>query len=309
MMSNPKPPGRRHAGHRATEAPSSRAGLERSPSATEGGGTAGPAWDERQFGSLVANVPGAVYRCVGGAWDLVFMSAEVENICGYPAADFLGDAPARTRASVIHPEDRDLVASTVDEAIARRLPFMIDYRIVHANGELRRAWERGRGVFDANGRLQFVDGVIFDHTEQERADQQHRLLFERNPQPMLVYDRETLRDRRRQRRAGRQLRLHARGVPRDDDPGPDAARGRRRAARVPRHATRRRASRARGRSSAYPWRHRRKDGTIIDVEVTSDDLVLDGRECRIALCQDVTERNRAAPSSRSRATRRSRRRT
>jgi signal transduction histidine kinase/ActR/RegA family two-component response regulator len=40
-------------------------------------------------------------------------------------------------------------------------------------------------------------------------------------------------------------------------------------------------------------RHRYKDGTIIDVEITSDDVVIDGRDCRIALCLNVTERNRA----------------
>ena len=41
------------------------------------------------------------------------------------------------------------------------------------------------------------------------------------------------------------------------------------------------------------WHHSFKDGTIIDVEVTSDDLVLDGRACRTVLSQDVTQRNLA----------------
>src|SRR6202034_3694792 len=49
-----------------------------------------------------------------------------------------------------------------------------------------------------------------------------------------------------------------------------------------------------GLSEARPRRHRRKDGSLIDVEVTSDDLVLGGRPCRVCLCLDVTERNRAA---------------
>jgi PAS domain S-box-containing protein len=44
--------------------------------------------------------------------------------------------------------------------------------------------------------------------------------------------------------------------------------------------------------SGLQSRHRYKDGTVIDVEITSDDLVLDGLECRIALCLNVTERNR-----------------
>jgi len=42
------------------------------------------------------------------------------------------------------------------------------------------------------------------------------------------------------------------------------------------------------------WRHRYKDGTVIDVEVTSANLVVGVRDCRIAVYHNVTERNRAA---------------
>ena len=41
------------------------------------------------------------------------------------------------------------------------------------------------------------------------------------------------------------------------------------------------------------WRHRKKDGTIIDVEVTANDLVFDERRARLVLANDVTERRRA----------------
>jgi PAS domain S-box-containing protein len=41
------------------------------------------------------------------------------------------------------------------------------------------------------------------------------------------------------------------------------------------------------------WRHRKKDGTIIDVEITSHALTLDGRAARIVLATDVTEHRRA----------------
>jgi PAS domain S-box-containing protein len=38
------------------------------------------------------------------------------------------------------------------------------------------------------------------------------------------------------------------------------------------------------------WKHRKKDGTLIDVEVSSHQLVLDGRPARAVLAHDVTER-------------------
>ena len=49
-----------------------------------------------------------------------------------------------------------------------------------------------------------------------------------------------------------------------------------------------------GYQHARPRRHLCKDGSILDVEVTSDDVVINGRRCRVCLCQDVGERNRAA---------------
>jgi PAS domain S-box-containing protein len=44
---------------------------------------------------------------------------------------------------------------------------------------------------------------------------------------------------------------------------------------------------------AQSRRHRYKGGRIVDVEVTSNDVMLDGRACIIASVQDVTERTRA----------------
>jgi PAS domain S-box-containing protein len=42
-----------------------------------------------------------------------------------------------------------------------------------------------------------------------------------------------------------------------------------------------------------PWRHRKKDGTLIDVEVTSDPLTFAGRPARLVVATDITERKRA----------------
>jgi signal transduction histidine kinase/ActR/RegA family two-component response regulator len=47
-------------------------------------------------------------------------------------------------------------------------------------------------------------------------------------------------------------------------------------------------------ASSYPGRQVMKDGTRIDIEVTSNNVELDGRPCRIALYHDVTARNQVA---------------
>jgi PAS domain S-box-containing protein len=38
------------------------------------------------------------------------------------------------------------------------------------------------------------------------------------------------------------------------------------------------------------WRHRRKDGSVIEVEISSNPLILDGRQAQLVLATDVTER-------------------
>jgi signal transduction histidine kinase/CheY-like chemotaxis protein len=47
-----------------------------------------------------------------------------------------------------------------------------------------------------------------------------------------------------------------------------------------------------GLDEAGVWRHRKKDGTLIEVEITSHTLLLDGRSAEVVLATDVTERRR-----------------
>jgi PAS domain S-box-containing protein len=43
---------------------------------------------------------------------------------------------------------------------------------------------------------------------------------------------------------------------------------------------------------ALSWRHRRKDGALIDVEALSHDLTFEGRKARLVIASDVTEKKR-----------------
>lgn len=132
-----------------------------------------------------------------------------------------------------------------------------------------------------------------EHIETSRlADevQPYRLLFESNPQPMWVYDLNTLaflavndaavshygfsRDEF--------LTMTIREVrPEEDIPLLDEA-----------------VKKGTGvlRKSG-PWRHRKKDGEIIDVSLTTHDLKFDGKSARLVLIEDITERRRAEEAS------------
>jgi PAS domain S-box-containing protein len=126
---------------------------------------------EEQLRALVENLPGVTFRCQPDRdWSMRFISDAIETLSGYPAADFI-DNRVRTFASVIHPEDRSMVASQVLAAAAEDNEYSIGYRIVHRTGEIRWVGEKGKFLRDAAGTVQWLDGVLSDVTERRRAEE------------------------------------------------------------------------------------------------------------------------------------------
>jgi PAS domain S-box-containing protein len=125
-------------------------------------------WDADRLRALIENIPGAIYRCSADPnWTMAFISDQIQEITGYPSSDFIEDH-ARTYASVIHPSDRELVEQTVTNAVTAAQPFIIEYRIITRNNTTRWVRERGRGIYDEDGNVLFLDGAIFHITEQTR---------------------------------------------------------------------------------------------------------------------------------------------
>jgi PAS domain S-box-containing protein len=126
--------------------------------------------NDRLLRTLMENVPGAIYR---SAWhdDFVLeaISDEIERISGYPPTNFLASTK-RTILSIVHPDDIDVVLEAVAEATENRDPFVLEYRIVRADGEVRWVLDRGQPVPGPGGRL-WLDGALFDITERRAAEE------------------------------------------------------------------------------------------------------------------------------------------
>jgi diguanylate cyclase (GGDEF)-like protein/PAS domain S-box-containing protein len=138
-------------------------------------------WDSERLGAVVANVPGAIYRCSPSFdWAMEFISETVESITGYASAEFVRNH-VRTYASVIHPDDRARVEDVVTQAVDQRQPFELEYRVLHADGSQRWVLERGQGIFDEHGEVAFLDGVICDITARKAAEEQLAFLAYHDP--------------------------------------------------------------------------------------------------------------------------------
>jgi PAS domain S-box-containing protein len=131
---------------------------------------------EEQFQSAISNIPGAIYRCACDSdWRIIFISDAIASIAGFPATDFI-DNKVRTFASIIHPEDRARVRIVVQQGVEAQKPYTIEYRIIHADSSVRWVYEKGQGILGEDGRLQWLDGAIFDISDAVAAATQRKQL-------------------------------------------------------------------------------------------------------------------------------------
>jgi two-component system cell cycle sensor histidine kinase/response regulator CckA len=122
-------------------------------------------------------------------------------------------------------------------------------------------------------------------TELQRSEDRYRVLFERNPYPMWAADPESLR-----LLDANQAAVEQYGYTRDEFLSMTV--GDLRSADELPSLERIRADIGSDRRLAHLTRHKKRDGTVIDVEVTADTVEFDGRRARIALAVDVTHRKR-----------------
>ena len=132
----------------------------------------------RRLSTLVANLPGLVYRCRNErTWPMEYVGGDCEGVTGYDA-DALEDGDVVWSEDVLAPADTQHLWEQVQAALDAREAFEVTYHIETADGERKRVWERGRGVFEG-GDLVGIEGFITDLTERVRreADERERHEF------------------------------------------------------------------------------------------------------------------------------------
>ncbi len=131
---------------------------------------------EERFRSLVENVPGIVYRCqLKAPWHVELISEEVYTLTGYSQRDFLENRIVFGK--LIVPEDLARVEKVVADCIASFIPYEVEYSLNHADGTIRYFHEKGRGVYDADRRPLWLDGVIIDITDRKRTEEEQAKLL------------------------------------------------------------------------------------------------------------------------------------
>lgn len=149
---------------------------------------------ERQLQSLLANIPGGVYKCeVHSPWRILFFSEGSQIITGRSPANFTEGRV--TYADIVHPEDLPDLERVVEEGIKTHQPYAATYRILRPSGEIRHVYERGQACYDDEGNPLFLEGIVLDITAHRQAEQlfqatQRELeaVYEQAPVVMVLLD-------------------------------------------------------------------------------------------------------------------------
>ncbi len=124
---------------------------------------------EQRHRSMLENLPGVVYRCMNDDnWTMLFISDEVEKMTGYPAKSFIRNRDI-SFAQITFKDDSEVVRNAVEVDLLNNRRFSVEYRIRHLDGSVRWIQELGRGIFDNEGSLLYIDGFIWDITVQKQV--------------------------------------------------------------------------------------------------------------------------------------------
>jgi len=244
---------------------------------------------EERFRLLVNGVKEYAILTLDPAGNITSWNQGAERIKGYKANEIVG----RHFSAFYPPED---LQNGIPE---RELETVITEGRVEAEGwrirkDGTRFWASVviTALTDETGKLRGFSKVTRDITEPKRAkellqesEERHRKLFDNNPHPTWVYDRQTLRflavNAAAIRKYGYSNEEFLAMTLKDIRPPED----------VPAMLESVNAVRD-GNESVGVWRHRQKNGTVADVEITSYALTFAGRDAEVVVAVDVTQRKR-----------------
>lgn len=133
---------------------------------------------ERSKIVLLSNIPGMSYRCnYDKDWTMQFVSDGCYNLTGYKPESLLNNKELSFN-SIISPKYRDYLWYKWEEVIASDLKFKEEYEIITASGEHKWVLEQAQGVFNKQGEVVAIEGLIIDITERKmREDEIQHLSY------------------------------------------------------------------------------------------------------------------------------------
>ena len=240
---------------------------------------------EEKFAKAFKNSPDAITITSITDGEMIDANESTSRVSGYPLSEIIGQSSADL--FWINKEERKRYIALINE-FGRTENFEADLQM--KSGEVR------NGLFSGEiiqiGQEKYILSVIRDITERRNAEkylkvseERYRLLFERNPVPMLIYEHFSLKllavNEAFQKQYGyteeEALQMLLPDLYPVEEKAPIAEL----------------AHSLHGHAYAGEWHHIKKDGTVISILAASHDLEYMGKKSRIAVVTDITIRKKA----------------
>ncbi len=122
---------------------------------------------ERSKSVLLSHLPGMAYRCNNDRkWTMKFVSEGCYELTGYRAESLI-DNKELSFYDLIAAEYRELLWQQWETILSEKKTFNYEYEIVKASGERRWVLEMGQGVYDEQGDVEALEGIIIDITDHK----------------------------------------------------------------------------------------------------------------------------------------------
>jgi PAS domain S-box-containing protein len=112
-------------------------------------------------------------KSVGWDWDVKTgrdsWFGDLQTIFGIPASTHIGRVEDFHRR--VHPEDRELVAKAVKDAMQNRTPYAAEFRVLRSDSTVRWVAAQGKFHYSSDGEPERMLGIAVDITERKGAEE------------------------------------------------------------------------------------------------------------------------------------------
>jgi diguanylate cyclase (GGDEF)-like protein/PAS domain S-box-containing protein/putative nucleotidyltransferase with HDIG domain len=134
--------------------------------------------NERRESILLSHLPGLAYRCkYNRDGTMLIVSNGCYALTGYLPECFINDRDLPFN-DIIAPEYRDILWAEWERAIPARLPYKCEYEITTATGERKWVLEMGQGIYNDDGEVEALEGIILDISDRKEMENRLRYINE-----------------------------------------------------------------------------------------------------------------------------------
>jgi len=125
---------------------------------------------ERSKSVLLSHLPGLAYRCsFDRDWTMQFVSKGCLDLTGYPPESLLYNRDLSFN-DIIAPEYRESLWNEWVRVLEERKTFNYEYEIVTADGERKWVIEIGQGIFNDDGAVEALEGIVLDISDRKAIE-------------------------------------------------------------------------------------------------------------------------------------------